>query len=188
MKNNDIIDGEEVLPVVESFRDIDSAINEQLLSWLNSSEALNPQIKNELLARLTGLRTKFQVIMVEAQKKIFRNFILDLETEEVTREYLRAQIPFMSNKERTDFLKTIEAINADKMSRLETQLTGFDFLNTTAMSLSTLSELKTSEDIVNEVKKLEPQRRAKLLIAANEIIKEINSLEPSESLDGSTEI
>lgn len=182
------VEGEEISPNVISYREIDSVIDEELLSWLNSAEALDPKVKSEILSRLVGLRTKFQVIMVEMQKKIFKNFVLDLETEELTRQYLREQIPFLSNKERLDTLKTLASVNEDRMARLETQLTGFDFLNTTAMSLSTLSELKTSEDIVNEVKKLEPQRRAKLLIAANEIIKEINSLEPSEILDGTTEI
>lgn len=168
-----------------SFREVDDVIEEHLVSWLNSSEALDPRIKKQILERLSGLRTKFQVLMVEVQKKIFRNFVLDLETEEMTRQYLRTQMPFMSNKERLEVLKTVSAINEDRLKRLETQLTGFDFLNTTFTALDTLSEIKASEDIISEVKKLEPSRRAKLLLAANEIIKEINNLEDSKS-DGTT--
>lgn len=168
-----------------SFREFDAAINEHLLSWINSSEALNPRIKRQILSRLTGLRVKFQVLMIELQKKIFKDFVLDIETEETTRQYLRSQLPYMSNKERLEAMRGLAAVNEDRMKRLETQLTGWDFVNTTAMSLETLSELKTSEELVDEVKKLAPERRARLLLTANEIIKEINTIEEAEKTDGS---
>ena len=168
-----------------SFREFDDAIKEHLLSWINSSEALDPKIKKQILSRLSGLRVKFQVLMIELQKKIFKDFVLDIETEETTRQYLRSQIPYMSNKERMDTMRGLAAVNEDRMKRLETQLTGWDFVNTTAMSLETLSEVRASEELVDEVKKLAPERRARLLLTANEIIKEINTIEESEKKDGS---
>lgn len=167
-----------------SFREFDEAINEQLLSWINSSEALNPRIKKQILSRLPGLRVKFQVLMIELQKKIFKDFVLDIETEESTRQYLRSQIPYMSNKERLETVRGLASVNEDRMKRLETQLTGWDFVNTTAMSLETLSEVRASEELVDEVKKLAPERRARLLLTANEIIKEINMIEKAEKVDG----
>lgn len=185
MEENTVIDSELVDKFKYSFREMDNIIDEELLSWLNSYEALNPSVKKQILQRLVGLRTKFQVMMVEVQKKIFRTFFIDLESEEMSREYLRSQIPYMSNKERLDTLRGLSSVNEDRLSRLETQLTGFDFLNTTAMSLETLSEVRASEAIVDEVKKLSPERRARLLLTANEIIKEINA---TERADGTTEI
>jgi hypothetical protein len=166
-----------------SLREFDHVIEEELLSWLNSYEALDASVKKQVLARLVGLRVKFQVLMVEVQKKIFRDFVQDLQTESVARDYLRSQLPYLSNKERIETITALAKIDETRLQRLETQLTGWDFVNTTAMSLETLSEIRASEELVDEVKKLAPERRARLLLTANEIIKEINTIEKAESTD-----
>lgn len=188
MAEDEAIKAEVIEDFKNSFRQFDAKIEEELLSWLNSSEALDGKIKRQILSRLTGLRIKFQVIMIEIQKKIFKDFVLDLQTEAMTRDYLRTQLPYLSNKERLETMTALAKINEGRLQRLETQLTGWDFVNTTALSLETLSELRASEELVDEVKKLAPERRARLLLTANEIIKEINTLEQSEMTNGPTTV
>lgn len=178
-----IVKSELVENFKNSFRKFDEVIEEELLNWLNSYEALDSTIKKQVLQRLTGLRVKFQVLMIEVQKKIFRDFVQDLQTESVTRDYLRSQLPYLSNKERLETIQALAKIDEVRLHRLETQLTGWDFVNTTAMSLETLSEVRASDELVDEVKKLAPERRARLLLTANDIITEIKNIEEQEKVE-----
>src|ERR1035437_6061550 len=134
-------EGEIVNDFKNSFRQFDSLIEEELLIWLNSYEALDSNVKKQVLQRLVGLRVKFQVLMVEVQKKIFKDFVQDLQTQSVIRDYLRTQLPYLSNKERLETLTTLAKTDETNLHRLETQLTGWDFVNTTALSLETLSDV-----------------------------------------------
>lgn len=184
MDNEDeVVKSELVENFKNSFRKFDEVIEEELLSWLNSYEALDNTVKKQVLQRLTGLRVKFQVLMIEVQKKIFRDFVQDLQTESVTRDYLRTQLPYLSNKERLETIQALAKIDEIRLHRLETQLTGWDFVNTTAMSLETLSEVRASDELVDEVKKLAPERRARLLLTANDIINEIKNIEAKEKAE-----
>lgn len=171
---------EEVTPLNKYYEDI---IMESIIEWIDSSKPLDPKLRQEMLDRMKSLRLKFQVAMIEIEKRMFKEFALDVEMESEFRAELKRSFPYLTAFDQRDTLKLLSSMNEERLKRLETQMTGWDFISTIENGLDSLTETKVPGEIKEEVKKMSPNKRAKLMTAVQEIVKGVQEAEKAETIE-----
>ena len=153
--------------------DVGDLVWEKLLEWLNGDEEITPQIREFFIDRSTELRLRFQAIFIEVQRRFLNQVAAETEFEDYLRRDIRQNLPYMNAKEKIEALKALTSTTDTRMTRLESQLAGFDFFNTIQVSVQSLTDTKVSKDLAASVKQIPSARRQHLLTMLNEIVKKI---------------
>jgi hypothetical protein len=161
-----------------SAEEIDGLVWSNLLEWLNSNQALPPDIKELFVERSTELRLRFQALFIEIQRRFLNQVAAEAEFEEHLRRDIRENVPFMSSKEKLEALKTLQDTTENRMKRLEAQLAGFDFFNTVQVSVQAMSDTKVRKDLTASVKAMPTAKRQQLLAMLNDMVKNVEPIEP----------
>ena len=147
---------------------------QKLLEWLNGQEPLPGYVRDYFVERSSELRLRMQAVFLEMQRRAVNMLASDIEFEEELRKEIRLNLPYMTARERTEALNTLNKTHEDRLKRLEAQMAGFDFFNTIEVSIQSLSDTKVTRDLANEVKALPSERRQHLMSMLNDIVKGMN--------------
>ena len=166
--------------------EVDGLVWTKLLEWLNGTTPLSAEIREAFVERIPELRLRMQAIFIEIQRRFLSQVAAESEFEEYLRRNIRADLPFMSSKEKLEALKTLQASTEDRMKRLEAQLAGFDFFNTIQVSVQSMSDTKVAKSMTTAVTAMPPVRRQQLLAMLNEIVANVGTT-PADPL-GPTDV
>lgn len=154
--------------------DIPDIIWSNLLNWLTSSDALPKEVKNHFIEHAQDLRLKIQAIVLQMQVKSLHQVAMDVDFEEEVRRDIRNNLPFMSPSEKVEALRAINGTNKDKLDRIKEQVGGLDYAQTITTSIQTLSDIKISSELIDQIKQIEVPRRRQLLATLTSIVDEVS--------------
>lgn len=146
----------------------------ELLNWLNGSDPLPADVRDLFVERSSELRLRMQSVFMEIQRRYLTQIAGDVEFEEELRRELRRSLPYLSPREKTDVLKTLNFDTEARLKRIEQQMAGFDFFNTIEVSVSTMSDIRVSKELSDSVKAMPSDRRAQLLTMLTDMVKNMS--------------
>ena len=145
----------------------------KLLEWLNGGDDITPEVRELFVEKSTELRLRMQAVFMELQRQFLNQVAAESAFEDHLRRDIRANLPYMSAKEKLDALKILQASTDVRMQRLESQLAGFDFFNTIQVSVQSMTDTKVSKDLAQSVKQIPSARRQALLVTLNSMLKQL---------------
>jgi hypothetical protein len=152
----------------------------ELLAWVNGSSSLSAHVKELFVERSKELRLRMQAVFLEMQRKFILQAASDIEFEGEIRRSIKAGLPYMSYKEKTDALNVLVSTGENRFKRLESQLAGWDFFNTIEVSMQSLSEANIPRVIKAAVGAMPSEKRQQLLATLTDIVKEADKKETNE--------
>jgi hypothetical protein len=171
----------ELIPTVYA-EEVGELIWSKLIEWLNGeNKAITPEIREFFIDHSIELRLRMQAVFIEVQRRFLNQVAAEAEFEDHLRRDIRSDLPYMSSKEKLEALKTLQSTTDVRMSRLESQLAGFDFFNTIQVSVQSMTDTKVSKDLAASVKRIPSARRQNLLAMLNEMVKKIEEPPPLEA-------
>jgi len=153
----------------------------ELLAWTDGLiPVLPPDVKDLFVERSKELRLRMQAIFLEMQRRFIMQAASDIEFEGELRRSIKMNLPYMSNKEKTDALNALTSTSENRLKRLEAQLAGWDFFNTIEVSIQSLSEANVPKALKEAVGSMPSEKRQQLLATLTDIVKQVELKEKDE--------
>jgi hypothetical protein len=175
-QNDQVIEAEVLTPEQAGER-----VWNELLAWTNGLiTVLPPDVKDLFVERSKELRLRMQAIFLEMQRRFILQAAADIEFEGELRRSIKMNLPYMSNKEKTDALTVLTSTSENRLKRLEAQLAGWDFFNTIEVSIQSLSEAHVPKALKEAVGGMPSEKRQQLLATLTDIVAEANKKEQKD--------
>lgn len=171
------MDNPEIFP-----EDAGDVIWRALVDWVDDSP-LPEDIRKEFADRAKFLRLRMQALVLEIQKRAVLNVAVDMDAEADLRLQMRNSIPYMTPLERVQTLRSLADTRNKYIEEISLQVAGWDMFDAIEFSMETMSDIRASGVIVGKLKKMEPEKRQKILDTLMTLKRELEAKNVSQSTD-----